>query len=313
MKNITGNKLATLFLIDRNLKMVKPELPYFYSLVVLLALSCIFTKAEIQYDSRLKSAKFYHNIDFPRGHIGIKNFNAEVLDEAGVPVSLQDTYVHHWVVVRYYIRKNSNDIPVNSKTKPAQRLIRSDIHTCQIQPYAIEVSSPAEVPPGYEERWLLNVHAIDTRGAVDRLGCTECKCSLYNVTIDEYGRHISQDYEGGLWCCYDETQCKVKEAFQHAPRKLYLRYTIQWFDWDKSLVPVKIYVFDVTDTWNPSYGKHHCKTVEYDISHCDSSAMTTNECIDTMKMSFNMPRGGYLVYGVAHQHARGIVSALYRK
>ncbi|KAL2935531.1 Adhesion G protein-coupled receptor F5 [Bienertia sinuspersici] len=337
--------------VDEKVKMINPQLSWFYTLAVLLALSCTFTKAEIQDNSRLKSAvflspefvlnpgsvinKFYHNIDFPRGHIGIKNFNAEVVDEAGVPVSLQDTYLHHWVVARYYLRKDSKDTPLNSKTKLLQRSdfkwVRNDgvcdnlgqyfglgsetrkTDTHVPDPYAIEVGNPDEVPPGYEERWLLNVHAIDTRGAVDRLGCTECKCSLYNVTVDEYGRHIRPDYEGGLWCCYDETRCKVKEGFQHAPRKLYLRYSIEWIDWDdKSLLPVKIYIFDVTDTWKPSNGKHQCK-IEYEVNHCDSLAMATNGCIDTMKTSFNMPRGGYVVYGVAHQHAGGIGSALYRK
>jgi Stress up-regulated Nod 19 len=42
-------------------------------------------------------------------------------------------------------------------------------------PYGIVVGIPEEVPAGYEERWLLNVHAIDTRGVTDRLGCTECR------------------------------------------------------------------------------------------------------------------------------------------
>jgi Stress up-regulated Nod 19 len=42
-------------------------------------------------------------------------------------------------------------------------------------PYGIVVGNPEEVPAGYEERWLLNVHAIDTRGVTDRLGCTECR------------------------------------------------------------------------------------------------------------------------------------------
>lgn len=53
--------------------------------------------------------------------------------------------------------------------------------------------------------------------------------------------------------------------------------------------------------------------VEYDISPCGSSAMAANECSDTKKISFDMPRGGYVIYGVAHQHSGGIGAALYRK
>lgn len=331
--------------------MVKCQVPWVYSLAALLILSCEIIKAQIiQDETMIKSAvylspefvmkpgtvinRFYHNIDFPRGHIGIKSFNAEVVDEAGVPVSLQDTYLHHWLVGRYYVRIGSEDKGLN---RNPNSLDKSDFMwvrntgVCENlgqyfglgsetrktathvpDPYAIEAGNAAEIPPGYEERWILNVHAIDTRGAVDRLGCTECKCSLYNVTIDEYGRPLRPDYEGGLLCCYDQTQCRVKEGFANSPRKLYLKYTVKWFDWVESLLPVKIYIFDITDTWKTSNGKHDCK-VEYEISQCDSSTVSANGCIDTKRMSFNMPRGGNVIYGVAHQHSGGIGSALYRK
>ena len=46
--------------------------------------------------------KYDYDIDFPRGHIALKSFNAEVVDEAGNPVPLHETYLHHWVVGRYY-------------------------------------------------------------------------------------------------------------------------------------------------------------------------------------------------------------------
>ena len=45
-------------------------------------------------------------------------------------------------------------------------------------PYGIEVGNPSEVPLGYEERWMFNIHAIDTLGAVDAMGCTECRYHL---------------------------------------------------------------------------------------------------------------------------------------
>ncbi|CAI0560612.1 unnamed protein product [Linum tenue] len=48
-------------------------------------------------------------------------------------------------------------------------------------PYAIEIGNPEE---GFEERWMLAIHAIDTRGVVDGLGCKECLSELYNVTVD---------------------------------------------------------------------------------------------------------------------------------
>lgn len=42
-------------------------------------------------------------------------------------------------------------------------------------PYGIVVGDPSAPPEGFQERWVLNVHAIDTRSALDRKGCTECR------------------------------------------------------------------------------------------------------------------------------------------
>ena len=165
---------------------------------------------------------------------------------------------------------------------------------------------------------MLNVHAIDTRGAEDKLGCTECRCDLYNITVDEYGRPLRPDYKGGLLCCYDHTQCKVKHGFEAVRRTLYLRYTVTWVDMDRSVLPVKIYIFDITDSWKRSrsstgiIAEHECK-VEYDIESCDATGMGDDGCIDTRRISLGMPFGGYLIYGVAHQHSGGTGSALYRE
>jgi len=48
------------------------------------------------------------------------------------------------------------------------------------------------------------------------------------------------------------------------PRK-YLKYTVKYIDWDASIVPVNIYLLDITDTWkkpeksNATVARHHCK------------------------------------------------------
>jgi hypothetical protein len=208
------------------------------------------------------SNKWYHDIDFPRGHLALKSFNAEVVDEHGVPVPLHETYLHHWVVEPYYApkgeaRRNRSKMIPNRNSGVCKGTLgqyyglgSETRHTATWvpDPYGIEIGDPAAAPEGYEERWLVNVHAIDTRGAVDKLGCTECKCDLYNVTVDEFGRRIAHDYVGGLYCCYDETRCKVQEGFVDAePRKVFLRYTVTWLDWSDAVLPVNIYIFDVTD------------------------------------------------------------------
>jgi hypothetical protein len=75
------------------------------------------------------------------------------------------------------------------------------------------------------------------------------RCSLYNVTQDEYGRPLKPNYIGGLDCCYDGSQCEVKNGLESVERNVYLKYTVKWVDWSNSVVPVKIFILDVTDTW----------------------------------------------------------------
>ena len=275
----------------------------------------------------------YGNIDFPRGHIALKSFNAEIIDEAGNPVSLHEAYPHHWVVRRYYLRKGVEilDYDDNEKLHGPDYFTAKNSGVCPSldyyyaigpetrktktyvpDPYGIEVGNPAEIPAGFEEKWMLNMHAIDTRGVVDRIGCVECRCNLYNITLDAYGRPLSPDYIGGLLCCYDRTQCRVKHGFEGVRRNLYLRYTVQWVDMDSSVVPVKIYIFDITDTWTRSSNEHDCPG-EYDVEPCRASEIGNNECVDSKRISLDMPFDGYIIYGLAHQHAGATGSALYRE
>ncbi|KAK4436717.1 hypothetical protein Salat_0005600 [Sesamum alatum] len=283
------------------------------------------------------SNKYYYNIDFPRGHIAIKSFNGEVIDEKGNPIPLHETYLHHWIVVRYYQRKGI-DIP---KQHGDLGFLRSDhiiiknsgvcdsgltqyfglgsetrrTATDVPDPYGIEVGNPADIPDGYEERWLLNVHAIDTRGAEDKLGCTECRCDLYNVTVDTHGRPLPPNYNGGLRCCYDGARCRVKEGFDGVKRSLVLRYTVEYVDWDASIVPVKIYILDVTDIWTKAdeskglKARHICR-VEYDVESCPVG-MANDGCTHTKTLTVSLPTGGDVIYGVGHQHAGGIGTTLY--
>lgn len=246
----------------------------------------VFLSPKVVLEPGSVANKYFYDIDFPRGHVALKDFNAEVVDEAGNSVPLQETYLHHWVVVRYYQRKGVHVSKHNGNSgfHQSDRIIVRNAGICNYglsqyfglgsetrktatsipDPYGIEIGNPAEIPDGYEEKWFFNIHAIDTRGAVERLGCTECRCDLYNVTVDEYDRPLKPGYIGGLECCYDETRCRVKEGFQSARRSLYMRYTVKWVDWDNSILPVQIYIFDITDTWKKSdestglSAKHDC-------------------------------------------------------
>ncbi|XP_010255827.1 PREDICTED: uncharacterized protein LOC104596392 isoform X2 [Nelumbo nucifera] len=301
--------------------------------------SSVFLSPEFVLGPGTVANKYYYNIDFPRGHIALKEFNAEVVDEAGIPVPLHETYLHHWIVVRYYVPKDAKTSKILSDDELHQSkgFIVRNSGVCQgnslgqyfglgsetrktatyvPDPYGIEVGNPAQVPDGYEERWLLNVHAIDTRNVEDRLGCTECRCDLYNVTEDELGRPLRPDYTGGLYCCYDQTKCRVREGFDDIHRSLYLRYTVKWIDWENAIVPVKIYIFDGTDSVEREKdstildAKHHCR-IEYEVESCSTTGVVNGGCIDSKKASIVIPRGGHVIYGVAHQHSGGTGAALY--
>ncbi|CAH9110515.1 unnamed protein product [Cuscuta epithymum] len=271
--------------------------------------------------------KFYYDVGFPKGHIAVKGFHAEVVDEAGNSIPLHETYLHHWVVERYYRLKGGAD-----DSRPGAILVRNSgicpglsqyfglgsetrkTDTRVPDPYGIEVGKAEEVPEGYEEAWLLNVHAIDTRGAVDRLGCTECRCALYNVSVDEDGKALEKDYVGGLRCCYDGTRCRVNAAQgTGGRRRLYLQYTVTYLHWDSSFLPVKIYIFDVTDSWKnttPASNGHHCK-IEYNVDSCSAAVANDELCVHTQSARSSLPNGGDVIYGVAHQHTGGVGSTLY--
>ncbi|CAL5013800.1 unnamed protein product [Urochloa decumbens] len=335
-------------------------------LVLLIALSSAAEALEVRgHHHRLKSMtalsppfflrpgsvadKYYHDIAFPRGHVALKSFNCEVVDERGAAVPLHEAYLHHWLVRRYYAATtNSSAAPatiparnagvcegdthgqyygLGSETRnvvfSSAYLVCDEVLFAHLSvpvclktrrtaawvpdPYGVEAGEPAAPPEGYEERWMLNVHAIDTRGAADRQGCTECRCDLYNVTADEYGRRVAEDCAGGLLCCYDGTRCRVEEGFVDGePRKLFFRYTVMWLDWSDAVVPVRIYIFDVTHKPLPV----GCK-VEYKIEECSSEDRGKNDCVHVQVAKQVVPRGGDLVFGVAHQHAAGIGSSLH--
>ncbi|XP_020232999.1 uncharacterized protein LOC109813246 [Cajanus cajan] len=274
--------------------------------------------------------RFYFGIDFPRGHIAVKSFDAEVVDEAGNSVPLHETYMHHWVVAKFYQPKNDGHNQSGIIMARNGGICQTNINgqyfglgsetrrtsTNIPDPFAIVIGNPADIPEGYEEKWMFNIHAIDTRGVVDKRGCTECRCDLYNVTKDEHGKPLSSDYKGGLLCCYDDTHCRLREGFEGPKRSLYLKYIVKWVDWNKFIVPVKPYIIDVTDTFKVSDDSsgmipiHDCQ-IEYQVEPCSTGDMNGNGCVDVKRTSVPMQKGGYVIYGVAHMHAGAAGSTLY--
>nr|GME20396.1 Stress up-regulated Nod 19 protein [Ipomoea batatas] len=283
-----------------------------------------FLSPKVEHEPGSVSNKYLYDIGFPKGHIAVKRFDAEVVDEAGYSVPLHQAYIHHWAVRRYYKPLGHHS---NNDSKTTYKLAmnagvcdslpqyfglgaetrKTDTHVPD--PYGIEVGNP---PEGYEDAWVLNLHTIDTRGTVDSLRCLECKCELYNVTVDGFGDPIGDVYTGGIRCCYDGVRCRLKDGYSSDVTKVYyMKYTVTYVDWNPSIVPVKIYIFDVADTleWRESLQRHHC-WIEYEVESC-SGSMTNEKCVVTKSVSVNLANGGDVIYAVAHQHIGGIGSTLY--
>lgn len=285
--------------------------------------------------------KFYP-AEFPKGHIGIKSFSAELVDEKGVSIPLSSIYLHHWVMLEFAVPKEkaqrhlghllrrmrrhhkhmmhydatsfaSLEAPHHHKFHKGKKSIVKNFlgkggetrHTDTRKPgrYVVESGKPLE---GYETAWVLNVHGLDTRGAVDPIGCSECRCNLYNATTDEDGNPLPEGYIGGLRCCGDGNMCALQEGFKAEERTFYLKYTWEYVDWNDCLIPLSSVGLDIT---NPDgFGEN---LVEYTVDGCGDADPNSEECVDTRVATLISPIGGEVVYTVSHLHSASLDAAIY--
>ncbi|XP_068471320.1 uncharacterized protein [Phaseolus vulgaris] len=294
--------------------------------------SATFLSEQFEVGPGKVAVKTLFDIDFPKGHIGVKSFDVEVVDEDGNSVPLYETYLHHWFAVKYienitmsqYIKKSHdlrNGIEYERNDGACQGFLlphywglggeSRGTSSNLPDPFAVELGNPTKIKHGFKEKWLFSIMVIDTRGAYDRKGCSECRCKLlnlpkdfYNVTMDINGNLLSRNYKGGLFCCQDNLQCKLRNGFHGPTRKLSLRYKIRWVDWDEHQVPLKFYILDSADRVrsNGSTPIHDCQ-VEYTIPRIHDS-----DSPHVKKANIPMTKGGYLIYGTAHMHT-GVVNA----
>ncbi|KAG5040667.1 hypothetical protein JHK85_013143 [Glycine max] len=190
--------------------------------------STVFLSPKFELGPGSATIRHYYDIEFPRGHVALKSFSGEVVDEAGNPVPLHETYLHHWIVVRYTIN-NRDILPQYYGLGSETRRTDTDVP----DPFGIVVGNPAEIPQG-----------------------------------DENGEPLRPDYKGGMFCCYDQMQCRLREGFDGTKRSLYLRYTI-----------------------------------DYQVESCSTDHKDGNGCLDVKRTSLPMKKGGYVIYGVAHQRS----------
>ncbi|CAM6041290.1 unnamed protein product [Sphagnum compactum] len=295
--------------------------------------------------------KFF-DVQVPKGHIGKRDFFAEIVDENGVSVPLHEVYLHHWVMMGLAVPKKKKsaaemtatvkEIMTKARNSHADDVVAPSHHhhhlgrrqhsryatddkgedyivlnffgvggetrgtlTRYPAPFAMEVGAPSSIPEGYERAWFLNVHGIDTRGAVNRMGCTECRCDLFNATTTERGDPLPEGYLGGLHCCTDERHCAVKEDFHGPERTLYLQYTWEYVEWDECVVPTSQFGIDVTSK-DSGHG-----LIEYTVEGCGNANPESEDCVDTRDATVIAPVGGVLIILVSHLHSTALDSSLW--
>ncbi|KRH62596.1 hypothetical protein GLYMA_04G118100v4 [Glycine max] len=292
--------------------------------------TAIFVTGSFEMGPGSIATKTFENIKFPKGHVGIKSFDAELVDQEGNSIPSYETYLHHWFAIKYH--QNITMSPNPKLRRPEDAFFQRNEGTCNggilphywgfgvesrgttskiPDPFAIEQGNPTKIKNGYEEKWLLNIMVIDTRGAQDKKACTQCRCDnmnlpkdFYNVTRDIHNQRLTTNYKGGLFCCQDNLQCKQIEGFQGSRRMVSLRYKISWVDWNIYQIPVKVYILDSTDKVRSNGSKilHDC-LAEYTIP-----AGGGGDSPHVQKANIPMENGGYLIYGTAHMHS-GVVNA----
>ncbi|KAG6549873.1 hypothetical protein Mapa_008855 [Marchantia paleacea] len=299
-------------------------------LLVLSLLVCTWSlvRAEIKtYRSPVMSLgpgdvteRFFYT-EMPSGHVGIKSFFGEVIDEEGKPVPVSEVYLHHWVVMKMHVKKKDegllrgmrdvfagNDGICQGLILPQTFGSGSETRRTSYNlpaPYVVEIGDREKIPYGYEEVWILNVHGIDTRGAINPRFCLECRCESYNISVTSTGFKVPEEYVGGLRCCGNNEHCALKEGFHGKKRNLYFQYTVEFFPMEPPLVPVHVYILDVTDDRTSVKEAPRCK-VEYDVERCDKSK--NSACLHEMKAIASLPEDKEVdvIYVNGHLHLGGV-------
>jgi len=138
--------------------------------------------------------KFF-TVDAPTGHFVTVDFDAELVYENGEPVPLSDVYLHHWIMFEFVLPEGRDaalhELKEMASMNPAH-LYHGEVvgrpivkqawakggetrHLNSTMPSPYGMVSGGD---GVKTRWALNVHGIDTRGALHRMACTECRLGL---------------------------------------------------------------------------------------------------------------------------------------
>lgn len=161
----------------------------------------------------------FYFVDAPLGRFATRDFLAEmVLEDGTTSVPLFETYLHHWLMYEYAIPKTDRDkhkksLMAELRRNPEAAVLKGHKHRNEkalkdypwapdtwflIQQFGVgaetrHTNTSMPIPYGfeggdrfgeeYDSVWVLNVHAIDTRGAVETMACTECRSVPLTISL----------------------------------------------------------------------------------------------------------------------------------
>lgn len=274
-------------------------------------------------------------LEMPKGKIAIETFNADIVDQrTDTPccntkesVSLTEIYLHHWTINIFEVDPEIKDVGAflhpSGSVGPCSMAYHQmfgvgsearNTNTTFPHPFAMVVNLPEN------QRWVANIHAIDTRQVRDVRGCIECNCEELGIDPKKWGVPEMESYIGGLECCHStrkqNASCPLVEGVAKPDTKTYyLRYTVRWRDVDECTVPVDVMVLDVTDGdgafWTHKPSGMGCM-IEYTLGACDVLTGPLSGCVNIMTRQWAVPYDMDLVFMYGHQHFAGLGTTLYR-
>lgn len=218
-------------------------------------------------------------LQFPhvKGSYAITRFQAEVVDEAGASVPLDEVYNHHWLVF-------------NSQ---GNRGVCGGFLTYIFGVGQESRRTPVAFPDGTgylaqgDWRWTANIHLLRTQGLRADYGesqavkdCIECS---YHV-----GKGCRPHETGTFACCQDHSFCPV-DGSVGGRKNYYLSYTMEYTQDVGAIEPVRIFVLDGSNC-----------AIEYNIEANDANPYQVTQ------HSWIAPSSGDIAFAQGHVHNAGV-------
>jgi hypothetical protein len=220
------------------------------------------------------------------GQYAITKFHAEIVDDSGKSVTLDEVYLHHWLVF-------------NS--------VGNDGLCGGYLGYSFGVGAesrgtPVEYPAGYgllvdgNESWSANIHIFRTQGLKVGTNSSQAlkECIECQYAPEGKGGSCTKEASGSFQCCMSGTHCPTDGSITDT-KNYYLSYTVEYTTDLTAVKPVHVYVLDASNCM-----------IEYNIEENNAQPLRATE------YSWDSQVDGEVVFGVGHLHNGGVNITLSR-